>query len=111
MNQGTEAIALESAQDAPPAAPWYVYMVRCSDNSLYTGITTDPARRLAEHNSGKKGAKYTRTRQPVHLVYQEHAGSRSAAAKREYRLKKLTLGQKTALINEKKPAKRQESIS
>ena len=48
---------------------WYVYLVRCSDNSIYTGITVDIERRVIEHNTSKKGAKYTRTRQPVKLVY------------------------------------------
>ncbi|MGV1098869.1 GIY-YIG nuclease family protein [Thiovibrio sp. JS02] len=83
----------------PTKAPWHVYMVRCSDNSLYTGITTDLGRRLAEHNAGKKGARYTRSRRPVFLVYREEAESRSAAAKREYRLKKMPLRHKEALID------------
>ncbi len=77
---------------------WYVYMLRCSDNSLYTGITTDTARRVREHNSGSKGARYTRARRPVQLVYQEVAASRSAAAKRECQLKKMSPGQKRLLV-------------
>jgi putative endonuclease len=76
---------------------WYVYMLRCNDESLYTGITTDPARRLKEHNSSPKGARYTRARRPVQLVYQEEAASHSAAAKREYQLKKMSPGHKRLL--------------
>ena len=79
-------------------APWRVYMVACADGSLYTGITTDLCRRLAEHNSDRGGARYTRPRRPVHLVYSERAASRSAAAKREYRIKRLPPAGKKALI-------------
>lgn len=79
---------------------WYVYLLRCSDCSLYTGITTDITRRLKEHNhSNKLGAKYTRVRRPVSLVYKEEHASRSAASKREYQLKQLTKQQKERLIN------------
>lgn len=77
---------------------WYVYMLRCRDGSLYTGITTDPARRLAEHNAGTAGARYTRTRRPVTLVYSEPAADRSAASRREAALKKLPRPRKLALI-------------
>jgi putative endonuclease len=78
-------------------------MLRCSDNSLYTGITTDVVRRLDEHNGlGAKGlgAKYTRMRQPVELVYQEQVESRSAAGKREAALKKLNKKDKEMLLVE-----------
>jgi putative endonuclease len=78
---------------------WFVYMVRCSDNSLYTGIATNVERRIDEHNKGdKSGAKYTRPRRPVKLVYQEKAASRSEAASREAVLKKLTKKEKEALV-------------
>ncbi len=77
---------------------WFVYMVRCSDKSLYTGITTDVERRVAEHN-GEGGARYTRSRNPVTLVYKEHIESRSLASKREIAIKKLTKKQKETLIN------------
>jgi putative endonuclease len=77
---------------------WFVYIVRCVDNSLYTGITTDLVRRLREHNSPCKGAKYTRNRQPVTLAYFEKADSRSSAGKREYRLRKMRAEKKRALI-------------
>lgn len=81
---------------------WYVYMVRCADRSLYTGITTDLLRRISEHNSSRKGARYTRSRQPVTLVYSESTKSRSLASQREYHLKKLSALQKQRLINSQK---------
>jgi len=80
---------------------WYVYIVECSDNTLYTGITTDVARRIDEHNDNtnkSKGAKYTRTRQPVTLAYSESSGSRSSASSREFAIKKLTRAKKNQLI-------------
>lgn len=77
---------------------WFVYMLRCADGSLYTGITTDPARREREHNTGKAGARYTRSRRPVTLAYQEPAANRSEAAKREYALKQLPASAKQALL-------------
>jgi putative endonuclease len=80
------------------AAPWYVYMLICRDETIYTGVTTDPEKRLAEHNSGPNGAKYTRFRRPVTLAYLEELPSRSAAAGREYRLKRLSRSQKLRLI-------------
>ena len=80
-------------------APWYVYMVRASDQSLYTGITTDPGRRLAEHQSGKAGAKYFRGREAVAMVYLEASTDRSSASKRESQIKKLSRSEKLALIN------------
>jgi putative endonuclease len=76
--------------------PWTVYLARCRDGTLYTGVTTNPARRLAEHNAGS-GAAYTRARMPVELVYWEHAADRSAALKREHAIKRLTRAQKEAL--------------
>ena len=83
-----------------PHASWYVYIVRCSDNTLYTGISTDPLARVAEHNSGQNGAKYTRTRRPVTLIYTEQVQSRSAALKREIAIKRLSREAKLALIDE-----------
>lgn len=78
---------------------WYVYVVRCSDNSLYTGIAMDVMRRIDEHNNDDKlGAKYTLARRPVKLVYQEEVSSRSEAASRECVIKKLTKREKEALI-------------
>jgi len=77
---------------------WCVYMVRCSDGTLYTGITNDLEKRIESHNSQKIGARYTRSRRPVTLVYWEQAESRSAAAKLEYQLKKLPLSEKNRLV-------------
>ncbi len=80
---------------------WYVYIVRCADDSLYTGITTDPGRRVLEHNAGgRKGAGCTRARRPVSLVYTENAASRSSAAKREYQIKQLSRKEKLVLVSE-----------
>lgn len=90
---------LDSEQMASGNAPWHVYIVRCIDDTLYTGIARDIRKRLEEHNHGKNGAKYTRSRRPVRLVYCEPAESRSAAARREYQLKNLPLPKKKALIN------------
>lgn len=77
-----------------------MYILRCSDDSLYTGITTDIERRVKEHNGdiAKAGAKCTRARRPVTLVYQESADSRSAACKREHQIKALTRKHKLQLI-------------
>lgn len=78
---------------------WIVYIVRCRDDSLYTGITIDIERRLAEHNGENgTGARYTRARRPVTLVYQETATSRSSAARREAEIKQLKKADKESLI-------------
>jgi putative endonuclease len=75
-------------------------MVECADATLYTGIATELARRIEEHNSSEKGAKYTRVRRPVTLVYSEEHPDRSSASKREYEIKKkMNRGEKLALIN------------
>lgn len=76
---------------------WYVYILRCSDGTLYTGSTDDVGRRVAVHNSGK-GAKYTRGRTPVEVVYTEKCESYSAALKREYAIKQLSRQEKWNLI-------------
>ena len=78
---------------------WYVYIVRCADDSLYTGITTDLVRRIGEHNGTGSGARYTRGRRPVELVYSETVPDRSQATRREYLIKQMNLDQKRALIN------------
>lgn len=79
-------------------AAWHVYILRCADRSLYTGVATDLAARLAKHNAGK-AAKYTRGRLPVQLVYQETAHSRSRALKREHTIKRLSRAAKLRLID------------
>lgn len=80
---------------------WYLYILRCGDGTLYTGITTDVEKRLETHRLGK-GAKYTRGRSPLELVYQEECGSHSEALKREAAVKKLSREQKEILIQEKR---------
>ncbi len=77
---------------------YYVYILQCSDNSLYTGITTDLKRRISEHNYSDKGAKYTKIRRPVRLVYNEEHANRSSASKREYEIKKLSRTEKLKII-------------
>jgi putative endonuclease len=76
---------------------WHVYILRCGDGTLYTGIATDVAARVAVHNGGA-GAKYTRSRLPVTLVYREPAPDRGAALRRERAIKRLTAGEKLDLI-------------
>jgi len=77
---------------------WYIYILVCSDKSLYTGITTDLERRIKEHNNSEKGAKYTRWRRPVKLIYSEEHTDRSSASKREIEIKKMTREEKEALF-------------
>lgn len=79
------------------ASRWQLYMVRCVDGSLYTGIATDVARRFAEHQAGR-GAKYLRGRGPLQLVYQQPAGDRSRALRLELAVKRLSKEEKEALI-------------
>jgi putative endonuclease len=76
---------------------YYVYILECADRTLYIGITTDLLRRVEEHNSSLLGAKYTRGRRPVKLVYSEKYETRSLATREEMRLKKLTRDQKRSL--------------
>ena len=78
---------------------WYLYLIRCRDGSLYTGITTNVARRFAEHQgSGDTGAKYLRGRKPLELVFQRKLGSRSLALGVESKVKKLSKARKEELI-------------
>lgn len=79
---------------------WFIYMLRCGDGSLYTGITTDVAHRLAMHRSGK-GAKYTRSHLPVELAYTEECEDHSTALKRELEIKALPREEKLILITSK----------
>ena len=76
---------------------WYLYILRCGDGTLYTGITTDTEKRLEAHRAGK-GAKYTRGRAPLELIYQELCGSHSDALKKEYRFKQLPRAEKEKII-------------
>lgn len=81
------------------AADWFVYIVQCRDGTLYTGIAKDVAARLAQHNGGRGGARYTRGRRPVSLIYCEAADSRSAASRREAQIKRLPRAAKLALAD------------
>jgi putative endonuclease len=78
---------------------WFIYIVRCADGTLYTGITKDVTRRIKEHNSNNRlAASYTRSRRPVALVYREAVKTRSAAARREYAIKQMTKPKKEGLL-------------
>ena len=80
--------------------PWSLYIIRCRDGELYTGVTTDVNRRFVEHQGGgPRAAKYLKGKAPLQLVYQELVGSRSEALKREIQVKKLSRQQKLALLN------------
>lgn len=79
---------------------YYLYILKCADKTLYTGITTDLQRRIGEHNGAKLGAKYTAARRPVKLVFSREFKNRSVAAKAEARIKKLKKSQKLELIRD-----------
>ncbi|MGB2956336.1 MAG: GIY-YIG nuclease family protein [Anaerolineales bacterium] len=82
-----------------PGVGYYCYMVECADGSYYTGWTTDPERRVKEHNAGR-GALYTKFRRPVELIYLEEVTDRPAAQRRENKIKKLTREKKVNLVRE-----------
>ena len=77
---------------------YYLYILKCADKTLYTGITTDLKRRVVEHNGSKLGARYTSSRRPVKMVYSKKFKNRSTASKQEARIKKLKRGDKLSLI-------------
>ncbi|ADI15147.1 GIY-YIG nuclease family protein [Truepera radiovictrix] len=77
--------------------PWHVYVLRCRSGALYTGVTTDPLRRLTEHNAGR-GAAFTKRHGPAELVYLEAAESRGAALRREHAIKRLSRARKLELV-------------
>lgn len=79
---------------------YYLYILKCTDKTLYTGITTDLERRIMEHNEKKLGAKYTTSRRPVKLVYSKKFKNRSVASKEEARIKKLKRVRKLELIKD-----------
>lgn len=81
---------------------WFVYIVECADNTLYTWITTDISRREEEHNSSEKWAKFTKMRRPVKIVFTKECENRSEASKLEYAIKKLTRSHKIDIISWKK---------
>ena len=82
----------------PDTKQWFVYMLECADCSLYTGVSNDLARRVEKHNAGK-GAKYTRSRLPVKLVYSETAPDKGEALKKEIRMKQLSRREKLELVS------------
>jgi putative endonuclease len=90
-------IIFSGAADTGRKLMWYVYILKCSDGALYTGITTDVSRRLDEHNH-KKGGACTRARIPVRLVHKEKCGTRSEALKREHQIKTWSRRKKLAFI-------------
>ncbi len=77
---------------------WFVYMIRCSDGSLYTGVTTNVERRFKEHQENKKGSKYARAKIPLRVVYTETVTSRSDAQKREWVIKNMKKIEKESLV-------------
>ncbi|KKQ52537.1 MAG: Excinuclease ABC C subunit domain protein [Parcubacteria group bacterium GW2011_GWD2_38_11] len=87
---------------------YYLYIVKCSDNSLYTGITTDLERRMNEHNNSIKGAKYTSAHRPVKLVYFSEHKNRSLASKEESGIKKIARKEKLQLIENKSISKKKD---
>ena len=90
---------IANAPDAP-VSEWFLYVVKCADDTLYTGITTDVTRRLHEHNNTTKGAKYTKKRRPVALLHTVGYEDRASASQAESKFKKLSRKQKLSTINE-----------
>lgn len=78
---------------------YFLYILQCADNTFYTGITTNLERRINEHNNSKLGAKYTKVRRPVKLIYSKEFENRSVASKEESRIKKLSRQEKINLLN------------
>ena len=89
---------------------WFLYVVQCSDGTLYTGITTDIERRIREHNESKRGAKYTSRRRPVKLVYSVAYKDRSEAQREEYKFKRLKRTKKLKIIGEQNESWRPRKI-
>jgi putative endonuclease len=90
----------KATRQAQSSEKWTVYILRCADETYYTGVARDPARRLSEHNGQDgRGARYTRARQPVRMVYTETARGRSQAQHREAAIKKLSRAQKIRLVS------------
>jgi putative endonuclease len=90
-------LSLSISKEESVSVPYTLYIVRCSDTTLYTGIALDVEKRIIEHNTSDKGAKYTRYRRPVTLIYQESCIDKSTALKRELSIKKMSRKQKEAL--------------
>lgn len=95
-------------KDEPSGDKWFVYIVRCADGSLYTGITTDVKRRCQQHNAGT-ASRYTRSRRPVKLIYQEVRPDQSSALKREAAIKAMDRREKLTMIQQRKKAGRRSA--
>lgn len=95
----TDNMTTQSMTEHNKTTAWWVYLLRCNDNSLYAGVTTDIQRRVTEHNNSKLGAKYTRARRPVSLAYLEAADNKSSACKREYQIRHFTKVKKEQLVS------------
>ena len=95
--KGIAPVRAEEGETRMTEVGWFVYIVECADDTLYAGVTTDAAARVAKHNDGS-GAKYTRTRRPVELVYVEPASDRGAALAREHAIKKMSAADKRSLV-------------
>ena len=95
LDEAEKGTNLDNSEEKEPS--YWVYILKCRDNTLYTGIARDPYKRLEQHNSGK-GAKYTRNRRPCKLLYTEAQDNRSTAQSREYQIKQLTRAEKLDLI-------------
>ena len=98
VESGLEGSKTQASVTNKPPKMWHVYMILCSDDSLYTGITTEIERRFTQHASGR-GARYFRGRQPKQLVYQESGHTRSSASRREAEIKGMTRAEKSALVS------------
>jgi putative endonuclease len=104
VNGVTERARVRWSQQAsegaviPPYVPAFVYLLRCADSTLYCGWSTDPERRLRQHQAGT-ASRYTRTRRPVELVYQREFATRSEAMREEVRIKRLSVAAKRRLAN------------
>lgn len=95
----TDPLVSESGAVAPEnSGRWFLYLIRCRDGHLYTGITTDVGRRLQEHTQGPRGARFLRGRGPLAVAFQAAVGNRSDALRAEYRVKQLRRVQKEALV-------------
>ncbi|HEU4929034.1 MAG TPA: GIY-YIG nuclease family protein [Candidatus Krumholzibacteria bacterium] len=89
----------EIAAGVSASAAWFVYIVECADGTLYAGVARNAEARVAKHNDGS-GAKYTRTRRPVELVYVEPVTDRGTALKREHEIKRMSAGEKRRLVEQ-----------
>nr|WP_153912890.1 GIY-YIG nuclease family protein [Shewanella sp. TC10] len=99
MTSKSDDVSEKSSKSSPKNVDWFLYMIKCHNGHIYTGITTDVKRRFTEHQAGgAKGAKYLKGKGPLTLVYQESVADRSLASKREVAVKKLSRVKKLALI-------------